>query len=538
MSTFQEFPTGMPHDTQSFTPHDRAVLTETARLLMMFAASQKSTNELLLLRAAVGADVPLKPREIGLFEPTRMPDSLAAIHFIDDFTTAAIYYGEEATRKVLRRCCANTVARSWIAGLDDGDRLALQVSTHAWERLIRRDFFPSRGIREDQARAEKFKWTQNRTPAEYVTSKLTLLRIAGITDHDRVIWEIHDGFKSCPEIQIPLEHFIKDCGNRISEYRRQVQKYQDSARLLYEQSVRSKLYQHEHADVFFGTGRKNDHSKHSRPPTPKPSECRHCCEAFPSRSRLHAHLWTAGHHQRKNNRRQPGQHQRAFMGITVPSMARRPAATPLEPEETTSSHSNRHQPEQYQRAFMGITLPSMATGTPTTTPLGPDETYIPTPPSLDRFNNNTGYEGVTFKERRCQRTPVSDRRGASLSFSFKLTAEPPSPHCSSVTLAETETSTTVPSPQCSSVTLAETKTSTTRTSVPLPSQLPVRCSAILPATPAAPRLPAPPPATPRLAALELRFASMLMGRAMICRRITRQLIRWQVRPGRLKRQAK
>jgi hypothetical protein len=90
MSTFDEFPARMPDDPQFFTPHDQAVLTETARLLMMFAASQKSTNELLLLCTAVGADVPLKPREIGLFEPTRMPDALAAIHFIDDITTAAI----------------------------------------------------------------------------------------------------------------------------------------------------------------------------------------------------------------------------------------------------------------------------------------------------------------------------------------------------------------------------------------------------------------------------------------------------------------
>jgi hypothetical protein len=148
MSTFDEFPARIPNDTAaygtsnqqpqkledhyrqaeaSFTLHDRALITEMARLLMIFAASQKSTNELLLLRTAVGADVPLKPRDIGPFEPTRMPDSLAAIQFIDDFTTAAINYGEEATRKVLRRCCANTVARSWIAGLDDGDRLALQA---------------------------------------------------------------------------------------------------------------------------------------------------------------------------------------------------------------------------------------------------------------------------------------------------------------------------------------------------------------------------------------------------------------------------
>jgi hypothetical protein len=282
-------------------------------------------------------------------------------------------------------------------------------------------------------------------------------------------------------------------------------------------------------------------------------------------------------------------------------MARRPAATPssLEPEKAS---------EESWCIDNAETVSSAA-----------DEIYIPTPPSLDRFNNNTGYEGVTFKERGCQRTPVSDR--ASLSFSFKLTAEPPafpshlrvrssvtlaepetsttvpSPHCSSVTLAETETSTTVPSPHCSPVTLAETETSTTvpspqcssvtlaepetSTTVPSPHCSSVtlaetetsttvpspQCSSVtLAETETSATVPSPhcssvtladtetsttrtsvllplrfsaiPPATSaahRWAALELRFASLLMGRAMIRRRIRRQLIRWQVRPGRLKR---
>jgi hypothetical protein len=497
MSTFDEFPARIPHGTSnqqpqgledhyrqaeaSFTLQDRALITETARLLMMFAASQKSTNELLLLRTAVGADVPLKPRDIGLFEPTRMPDSLAAIHFIDDFNTAAIYYGEEATRKVLRRCCANTVARSWIAGLDDGDRLALQVSTQDWERLIRRDFLPSKGIREDQARAEKFKWTQNRTPAEYVTSKLTLLRIAGITDHDRVIWEIHDGLKSCPEIQIPLEHFVKDSGNSISEYRRQVLKYQDMAKLQYKFNTRSRAADSSMApvyytsstssqrstphrsksrcsDVFFDTGRKNDYSKHSRPPTPKPSECRHCREAFPSRSRLHVHLRTTGHHQRKSNRHQPPQYE-VIVSANTKTVRERFAE---------------------QHAFFGITMQPMATGTPTTTPLGPDEVDIPTPPSVDRFNN-TGYEGVTIKERGYPLSPVSE--GSSLRFSF----------------------------------------TNERPAFPFP----LRLSSMVRATSAA----------RRSAMLQLRFASILAARSAsrsLRLRVKRKLIHWQAHPAKLK----
>jgi hypothetical protein len=429
----------------------------------------------------------LKPRDVGFFEPSKMPDPFAATWFIDCITTAVHFYGEEKVLAVgLRRCCKNKIAQDWYSDLSEKERDALRESTQAWERQIRQDFMPPKHILLDQLYAETFDWAQDRTPYNYLTRKLLLIRFAGMKDEDWMVHELHRGFERCPELYLHLEHVVRDPEegrNRVSDYRRAVKKFQDGARLLYEHRVNSESTprQCKCSNGFFGTGRKNDHPKHSEKPTPKPSECRKCHDEFPSRSRLHAHLRATGHHQRKSNRRQP---------------------------------------EQYQRAFIGITLPSMATGTPTTTPLGPDEIYIPTPPSLDRFNNNTGYEGVTFKERGYQRTPVSDR--ASLSFSFKLTAKPPA----------------FPSPLRSSSTLAEPETSTTRTSVPLPSQLPVRFSAIPPATSAAPRLPAPPPATRSLAALELRFASMLMGRAMICRRITRQLIRWQVRPGRLKRRAK
>jgi hypothetical protein len=531
---------------------DPDLLTEMARLQFAFASNQHAVNEQILnsLTAANPA-FKLKAADIGLFEPAGMPDAAAAILFIDNINDAVKQYGAERVLLVLKRCCNNAVVLSWLTGLDEADRNELLVSIPAWERLLRRDFMPKRSTLEHNARNETFKWSQSRTPSQYVSDKIKLLRIAGIVDPDSVVYEVHRGFDRCPELQIPLIQAVKETGNDISHYRGEVLKYQDMAKLQYKFNTRSRAADSSMAPVyytssispqqstprrcksrcsdgFFGTRRMNDNSK--RLSTPKPSECRYCGEEFPSRSRLHTHLRATGHHQRKSNRRQPEQYQRAFMGITVPSMARRPAATPSSLELEKAS-------EESWCIDNAETVSSAA-----------DEIYIPTPLSLDRFNDNTGYEGVTFKERGCQRTPVPDH--ASLSFSFKLTAEPPafpspfcssvtlaepetsttvpSPHCSSVTLAETETSTTVPSPHYSSVTLAEPEASTTHTpvaSVTLPSQLPVRFSAIPPATSAAPRLPAPPPATRRLAALELRFASMLMGRAMICRSITRQLIR-------------
>jgi hypothetical protein len=221
---------------------------------------------------------------------------------------------------------------------------------------------------------------------------MTLLRIAGITDHDRVVREIHRGFKACPEIQIPLQKYVKNSGNRISEYRCKVQTYQDDTRLLYERSPRFKSYQHGHADGFFGNRRMNDHSK--PPPTPKPSECRYCGAEFPSRSRLHTHLRTTGHHQRESNCRQLDQFQHAFFGITIQPMATEaPAASaiPLRPEEAASSQDS--------------------------SPI--DEAGNP-----ELFSIKTGYKGVTVKERGYPRSPVSDCASLSSSFTTEQPAFP------------------------------------------------------------------------------------------------------------------
>jgi hypothetical protein len=259
------------------------------------------------------------------------------------------------------------------------------------------------------ARGEMFKWTQGRSPSEYVAHKIRLLKAAGITGDDQVVQEIHDGFARCPEIQIPLEAYVLDAGNDVSDYRRAVQRYQESTKMQYEYNRRPKAGPHtatyaprsyerpsapqttsadskgqfpssrppqkkertrkrkfrnfpgcgdgEHWDweckvkaperdvkkrAYYAMDDDDDdgyelreedsdleqdymHSQNAhfaaaycasqsffgkapKPPpqsiritTPKPSECRNCQEAFPSRSKLHAHLLASGH-----NRPSPG----------------------------------------------------------------------------------------------------------------------------------------------------------------------------------------------------------------------------------------
>jgi hypothetical protein len=343
-----------------------------------------------LHRIAVDAErdqIRLKPEEVGLFEPTSMPDTLAAMNFINNFTNMAAWYGEECTLRVLRRCCTDKIARTWLSSLSDDDRAAL-LSTQGWERLIRRDFMLRRGILACQARAETFKWTQGRTPSVYATFKMKLLRNAGITNPDVVVREIHNGFAQCPELQLHLEHmFREDGGNRLSEYRRAVQRFEDGARLLYEHHFSSKSTSHrcKCSNGFFGTRRTNTWAKHSRPTAPKPSERRHCRKAFPSRSRLDTHLRATGHHQRKSNRRQL---EHAFFSILIPSMTTgAPASTPRDLEEAIKAPA---------------TTPSEATPSQDSSPI--DEAVNP-----DSFNDKTGYEGVTFKARGYPRSLNPDR---------------------------------------------------------------------------------------------------------------------------------
>jgi hypothetical protein len=392
---------------QPFISQDN-IFAEIARVQNLLAASHRTLQDGLHLTAVnTDRDQPsLKPRDIGFFEPSNILDPFAAIRFIDCITDAVYLYGEEKTLLVgLRRCCKNDISRDWYFNLSEEERDTLRESTQAWERLIRRDFMPLKEVLLDQADAETFRWTQDRTPFAYLFQKILLLRFAGITDEDRVVRELHRGFKRCPELYLHLQHVVcEEGGNRLTDYKRAVKKFQDGARLLYEHRVSSKssLHRCKCSNGFFGTGRKNDHPTHTRPTTPKPSECRHCRQAFPSRSRLHTHLRATGHHQRKSNRHQPAQYEIIVSTTTKTVRERFPEAT---------THIK-------QPAFFGITILPIETGASATTPLDSKEAT-----GRDCFKN-TGYEGVTFKERGYPRSPFSDRASLRSSFTTVLAASP------------------------------------------------------------------------------------------------------------------
>jgi hypothetical protein len=387
-----------PEDTRQPATYHENLLQELVRHNMQFATRVTDTTEQILRRTNNGGT--LKDTDVGLFEPKGMPDSAAAMNFIDGFYDASIHYGEARTLAVLRKCCKNDIARSWVAGLSDVDRTAIRRSLWDWERVLRRDFMPRTAQLYAEARNENFNRTQNRTPAEYITHKMQLLRIAGITDSDHIVEELHNGFMRCPEMHIPMEAHVQEQDNDVAAYRRAVSRYQASAKLQYEYNRKSNTgprtatyapRSHERppapqatsadskgqfsssrppqkkerprkrkcrnfplcgdaahwdfeckvkapASGYYALDDNDDdsfelhdedsdleqdyiHSQNAhfaaaycafkgffaetpRPPShkarmaySKPSECRTCHEAFPSRSRLHAHLLTSGHNR-------------------------------------------------------------------------------------------------------------------------------------------------------------------------------------------------------------------------------------------------
>jgi hypothetical protein len=107
----------------------------------------------------------LKASDIGLFEPTEIPDAAAAMLFIDNINDAVKQYGEDRVLLIMKRCCSNAVALSWLTSLDEADRNELLISIPAWERLLRRDFMPKLADLEAKAKDEVFKWSQQRLPS-------------------------------------------------------------------------------------------------------------------------------------------------------------------------------------------------------------------------------------------------------------------------------------------------------------------------------------------------------------------------------------
>jgi len=134
-----------------------------------------------------GNEFQLKATDVGKFEPKSTRNPVATQQFIDNITYSVRIYGEDRMRAVLRRCCESTKTQRWLAGLSLEEKDNINTSTAHWITYLRRDFMPPSGTLQLEAISEQFNWTQGRTPMEYATKKISLLRIAGISDQDTIV---------------------------------------------------------------------------------------------------------------------------------------------------------------------------------------------------------------------------------------------------------------------------------------------------------------------------------------------------------------
>ena len=190
-----------------------------------------------------GEDIPgypqrefqLKASDVGKFEPRDSLDPIAAQHFIDNITYSVRTYGEDRTRAVLRRCCESPRAQRWLCWLSTEEKDDMNTSTAHWITYLTHDFMPPPGKLQLEALMEQFDWSQNRTPMEYATKKINLLRIAGIVDQDTIVNAVHAGFQSAAALMVALQPHIRARGNAVSDYKAQIALVQGPMQKIYEE---------------------------------------------------------------------------------------------------------------------------------------------------------------------------------------------------------------------------------------------------------------------------------------------------------------
>ncbi|KAI5839167.1 hypothetical protein DFP73DRAFT_598804 [Morchella snyderi] len=190
------YPSANPEMATIPTAEDRRQATEALRTAAELM-SLHSTRPPPAIKTNITS---LKPDSFGYFNPTKIPDAEAAYRFIDSIQDGVTVYGELSTRAVLRRCVKGTIADNWYFGLAQEEKELLTTDTSHWVQLLRRDFMPRAAILEIDAQKEKFTYAQGRSASEYVTRKILLCKIAGITNENLQVEMIHKGLSEATEL--------------------------------------------------------------------------------------------------------------------------------------------------------------------------------------------------------------------------------------------------------------------------------------------------------------------------------------------------
>jgi hypothetical protein len=183
--------------------------------------------------------VTLKPSEVYLFKPTSRQDDKSARIFMERIRDAKKVYKSHPEKLVLLlpRCLDNDIAHTWYTALSDLEKDEMAAAPANWENTLRRDFMGTDTQLRLAADREHFRWSQGRTPAEYVDEKVGKLRLAGMASDDNIVERIYDGFYATPPLQAALAVYTNSSLRQFRGYIRQIQ---DIYKRMHEDSAPAK----------------------------------------------------------------------------------------------------------------------------------------------------------------------------------------------------------------------------------------------------------------------------------------------------------
>ena len=199
----------------------------------MMTRNAEQFREMMDKRQPDANSTTLKPSEVYLFKPTSQRDDRSARIFIERITDATHIYQSQPQKLalLLPRCLDNEIAHVWYSALTDYEKSTLTDSLNAWITILKRDFMGTTAELRSSADKECFRWSQGRTPAEYVNEKVSKLRMAGMTSEPELVQHVYEGFSGTPELQISLA----SSRGTLQQFREHLREVQDNHRRLYEQ---------------------------------------------------------------------------------------------------------------------------------------------------------------------------------------------------------------------------------------------------------------------------------------------------------------
>ncbi|RPA85031.1 hypothetical protein BJ508DRAFT_323217 [Ascobolus immersus RN42] len=179
-----------------------------------------------------------KAREIGEFNPKKRPDHMAAYNWLLRVDNAVTTFTEASVMKTVLTCIEGDTANAWLDALPKEDLTKLTANTAGLKEIIQRDWFLPVAALRMEADALSFRWDDGRLPTEFMTDKVKLYKMSGITDENLLVNMVHQGFRTEPDIQAALAgsnaYDYSSITNTIAVYRNKLQALQEPLKVKFD----------------------------------------------------------------------------------------------------------------------------------------------------------------------------------------------------------------------------------------------------------------------------------------------------------------